>query len=399
MSYTLIGTSAFRKTNVALFAAGFNTFSILYCTQAILPEFSREFGISPAFASLSLSLTTITLAVSMLFLGSLSEVWGRKKLMGLSLIFASLLCIMTAFSSTFETLLVFRVIQGIVLAGLPSVAMAYLGEEIEPGSLGKAMGIYISGNAFGGVAGRLMTGVLTEYFNWSVALDVVSVISLLATFVFFMNLPDSQNFTSRSFELRQLTGSLRSHLQDKGMLCLFAIGFALLGSNVALYNYIGYALSAPPYSWNHTLVSFIFVIFFVGVFSSVWMGTLADRYGRKKVLLCTIAVTLIGSIVTLHPVLWIKITGLLLLTFGFFGSHSIASSWVGRRATHDKAQASSLYLFFYYAGSSIGGTVAGLCWSAYGWKGVIALIGVFLTTAFFLAVRLSKMPAQQTHVH
>ena len=41
-----------------------------------------------------------------------------------------------------------------------------------------------------------------------------------------------------------------------------------------------------------------------------------------------------------------KITGLLLLTFGFFGSHSIASSWVGRRATHDKAQASSLYLFF-----------------------------------------------------
>ena len=183
------------------------------------------------------------------------------------------------------------------------------------------------------------------------------------------------------------------------MLCLFAIGFALLGSNVALYNYIGYALSAPPYSWNHTLVSFIFVIFFVGVFSSVWMGTLADRYGRKKVLLCTIAVTLIGSIVTLHPVLWIKITGLLLLTFGFFGSHSIASSWVGRRATHDKAQASSLYLFFYYAGSSVGGTVAGLCWSTYGWKGVIALIGVFLTTAFFLAVRLSKMPAQQTHVH
>ncbi|MCM3544093.1 MFS transporter [Priestia megaterium] len=399
MSYTVIGTSAFRKTNVALFAAGFNTFSILYCTQAILPEFSREFGISPTFASLSLSLTTITLAVSMLFLGSLSEVWGRKKLMGLSLIFASLLCIMTAFSSTFETLLVFRVIQGIVLAGLPSVAMAYLGEEIEPGSLGKAMGIYISGNAFGGVAGRLMTGVLTEYFNWSVALDVVSVISLLATFVFFMNLPDSQNFTSRSFELRQLTGSLRSHLQDKGMLCLFAIGFALLGSNVALYNYIGYALSAPPYSWNHTLVSFIFVIFFVGVFSSVWMGTLADRYGRKKVLLCTIAVTLIGSIVTLHPVLWIKITGLLLLTFGFFGSHSIASSWVGRRATHDKAQASSLYLFFYYAGSSVGGTVAGLCWSAYGWKGVIALIGVFLTTAFLLAVRLSKIPAQQTHVH
>ena len=57
----------FSQNKCCAFAAGFNTFSILYCTQAILPEFSRKFGISPAFASLSLSLTTITLAVSMLF--------------------------------------------------------------------------------------------------------------------------------------------------------------------------------------------------------------------------------------------------------------------------------------------------------------------------------------------
>ncbi|MEK1830048.1 MFS transporter [Priestia megaterium] len=138
--------------------------------------------------------------------------------------------------------------------------------------------------------------------------------------------------------------------------------------------------------------------FFVGVFSSVWMGTLADRYGRRKVLLCTIAVTLIGSIVTLHPVLWIKITGLLLLTFGFLEVIPLQAAGWEEEPLMTKLRL-RLCICFYYAGSSVGGTVAGLCWSAYGWKGVIALIGVFLTTAFFLAVRLSKMSAQQTHVH
>ena len=81
MSYIHKETVAFRNTSVALFFAGFSTFAIMYSTQPLLPEFSREFHISPAMASLSLSMTTIALAVSMLFVGSLSEVKGRKPLM------------------------------------------------------------------------------------------------------------------------------------------------------------------------------------------------------------------------------------------------------------------------------------------------------------------------------
>ena len=56
--------------------------------------------------------------------------------------------------------------QGIVLAGLPPVAMAYLSEEIEPATIGAAMGIYIGGNAIGGMSGRLFTAAVTDYFSW-----------------------------------------------------------------------------------------------------------------------------------------------------------------------------------------------------------------------------------------
>ena len=78
MSHLSEGTAGFRRANRALFAGGLVTFSILYAVQPLIPVFSREFSISPAMGSLSLSVTTAALAVSMLILGSLSDSLGAK---------------------------------------------------------------------------------------------------------------------------------------------------------------------------------------------------------------------------------------------------------------------------------------------------------------------------------
>ncbi|MGZ3675487.1 MAG: MFS transporter [Ktedonobacterales bacterium] len=116
------------------------------------------------------------------------------------------------------------------------------------------------------------------------------------------------------------------------------------------------------------------------------------RFGRRRFLWVGVAIMLVGGIVTLPASVPIKIFGVAIFTFGFFGAHSIASSWVGRRAAGEKAQASALYLFFYYIGASVGGTSGGLFWSWLGWPGVIGLIAVFLVGAFAITLRLSKIP-------
>jgi YNFM family putative membrane transporter len=218
---------------------------------------------------------------------------------------------------------------------------------------------------------------------------VIGVISLLSALLFWRTLPPSRNFRPRKLQFGKLFGSMLSHLKDPGMLCLYGIGFLLMGSFVSLYNYIGFQLIAPPYHLSQTLVGWIFIVYIVGTFSSTWMGRLADRFGRRKVLWIGIAIMLAGGLLTLTTLLWLKIFGIAVFTFGFFGAHSIASSWVGRRAVHDRAQASSLYLFFYYVGSSIGGTAGGTFWSHFGWGGVIAMVAAFLLLAFVLSVRLS----------
>ncbi|MFS8515104.1 MAG: MFS transporter, partial [Planifilum fulgidum] len=184
MSRLTEGTPAFRRANGALFAGGFVTFSILYAVQPLIPVFAQDFAISPAMGSLALSVTTASLALSMLFLGSLSDSRGRKPIMVASLLLSSLLAMATAWSPNFSFLLLFRLMEGILLAGLPAVAMAYLGEEIDPSSLGMAMGLYISGNSIGGLAGRVLSGTLTDLFSWRLALAAIGGINLLLSLWF-----------------------------------------------------------------------------------------------------------------------------------------------------------------------------------------------------------------------
>ena len=399
MGYIQKGTPSFRNTNLAFFAAGFSTYANLYCVQPLLPEFTKEFNLSPAYASLSLSLTTLTLAIAMLITGSISESWGRKPIMVISMFAVSVLTILAAFASSFEYLLAFRILQGIVFAGLPSIAMAFLSEEIDPHSLGIAMGMYISGNSVGGLSGRIITGMVTTWFDWHTAIIAIGVLSIGASILFVLLLPASQHFEPQPLKIRQLFRSMISHLKDPGLLCLYGVGFLLMGSFVTIYNYLEFQLVDPPYSLSKALVSWIFILYLLGTVSSAWMGKLADKYGSKNILIISILLTGMGALTTLNTLLLVKIIGVALFTFGFFGGHSIASSWVGQRAAHDKAHASSLYLFFYYAGSSIGGTLGGIFWSTLGWSGVISMITLFLIVALSLGVILYFKQTKNLKVH
>jgi YNFM family putative membrane transporter len=382
------GTPAFRRSNLALFAAGVATFGLLYCVQPLMPEFSRHFGVSAALSALSLSLTSGVLAVTMLFAGALADSCQRKKTMSLALFTSALLVLASAAAPDWRSLLILRSILGLSLSGLPAVAMAYLSEEMHPDSIGLGMGLYISGSAVGGMGGRLLVGVLADFFGWRVGLAAMGAAGLAAATVFSRSLPPSRHFVPRRLDLRALPGRYADLFRDQGLPWLFAEGFLLLGAFVTIYNYIGYRLLAPPYALSQTAVGLIFGVYIVGIFSSTWVGHLGGRLGRRKVLWALFALMLAGVGLTLFAALWIIILGMVVVTFGFFGGHSIVSTWVGRRSGTSKAHAASMYLFAYYLGSSIAGACGGLFYAAHGWAGVAGFVAGLWTLGLLIAWRL-----------
>lgn len=387
-----VGTPEFRRINVALFCAGFITFVTLYDVQPLLPLFAGEFGVTPAMASLPLSFATIALALGMLLAGTVSETLGRRQVMTVALFLTSLLAVATLFSHSFASLLMVRLLQGLVLAGVPSVAMAYLGEEMDAQAIGHAMGLYISGNAMGGMTGRIGSALLCSYMPWHTAIALIGIISLLLSLLFFRMLPRSTNFRQRPFQFRYLFTSLYQHLQDPGLHCLYALAFLSMGGFVSLYNYIGFRLLAEPYNLSQFKVSLIFLVYLLGSFSSGVVGSLIHRFGRPFMIRLTLTTMLVGTLITLSGSLPVIVAGVGIFTCGFFCAHAIASSWVGRRARSAKAQASSLYLFSYYLGSSISGTVGGVFWQHFGWNGVAAMIALLTIAALGVAALLLRLP-------
>lgn len=386
------GTASFRHASLALGAAGFATFASLYCVQPLLPLFSQGFGVSPAGSSLSLSLSTAVLALSMLVAGPISERVGRARPMMLSMFATASLTLLAAAAPSWGALLAVRTLLGVALSGVPAIAMAYLAEEVEPRSVPAAMGIYVGSTALGGMSGRLLTGVVVDLSSsWRLAMAVTGLLSLVAAGCFWRWLPPSRRFqpSSRGGASAPLASYLQ-HLRDPGLRRLFGTGFLLMGAFVTMYNYAGYHLMAPPFSLSEAAVGAIFLVYLIGIPASPAFGRLAGRFGRPKMIALAALLILLGVAMSLSAHLWLVITGVTVITAGFFGGHAVASSGVGARARFAKAQAASLYLFFYYVGSSVIGTAGGLFWSALGWPGVTAFVAVLATAALVMAVQTAR---------
>ena len=391
-AYIEKGTPMFMRTVLALFSGGFATFALLYCVQPMMPALSHEFSINAAQSSLILSVATAMLACGLLITGPISDRLGRKPVMVAALFCAALATIASGLMPSWEGILLMRALVGLSLSGLAAVAMTYLSEEIHPQHIGLAMGLYIGGNAIGGMSGRLITGVLIDFVSWHTAMLIIGALALIAATVFWKILPPSRNFRASSLKPRNLINGFVMHFKDAGLPWLFLEAFVLMGAFVTLFNYIGYRLLADPYDLSQAVVGLLSVVYLSGIYSSAKIGSLADRLGRRRVLWATIVLMLAGITLTLFSPLPLIIIGMLIFTFGFFGAHSVASSWIGRRALKAKGQASSLYLFSYYAGSSIAGTAGGFFWHYAGWNGIGGFIIALLIVALLVALKLAKLP-------
>lgn len=382
------GTPAFLRVTLALFSAGLATFALLYCIQPILPLLSDTFQVTPAQSSLSLSVSTGMLAIGLLFTGPLSDAIGRKKVMVAALLMASCCTLLSALMTSWHGLLLMRALTGLSLSGVAAVGMSYLSEEMHPSVLAFSMGLYISGNSIGGMSGRLLGGLFSDFFNWRIAIAVIGCFSLLSALMFWRILPESGHFRAIKLRPKSLAINFRLQLRDSGLPLLFIEGFLLMGAFVTLFNYIGYRLMSQPWGLSQAAVGLLSLVYLTGVWSSPKAGTLTGKYGRGPVLITAVLIMGLGLALTLSSALLAIFGGMLLFSAGFFAAHSVASSWIGVRARRAKGQASSLYLFCYYAGSSVAGTSGGLFWHQYGWPGIVTFISVMLCGAVAIGGKL-----------
>lgn len=387
----LPGSAGYWRVVVALFAAGVLTFELLYSTQAILPALATRFEVSTTEATLTVSLTTLSLGLAMLVVGPLSDVVGRTRLIHLSMLLSTLCAIGCALAPSWTALLVLRCLMGVALAGLPAAATAYLREELHSSTQARAAGLYIGGTALGGMTGRLLTGYAAELGDWRWALSAAAALAAACALVVRRLLPDSRHFVAAPTGVRPMLSMARRAVSDPALLGLYVIGGCAFGAMVAMLNVITFRLEGPPFDLGLGAASLVFLVYPLGAISAAGFGRLADRFGRRGVLPIGAGVAVSGALLTLSPSLVVLVAGLSLLAIGFFGLHGVASGWVPARAHAggvSAGQAASLYTFTYYLGAAVFGSLGAQAWTGFGWTGVVAVTVALLVVTGGLAMLL-----------
>lgn len=394
-----------RRLLVALFGAGTAAFAQLYAPQSVLPDAARELATSASATALLVSAATLGLAVGVLPWAWVADRVGRVRAMTFAMLGATAVGLAIPFAPTFGLMVAGRAVEGLLVAGVPAVAMAYLTETlIDAGAssaVPRAAGTYVAGTSMGGLLGRLVAGGVAELFGWRAGVGAVAVACLVATVVFIWLAPRDRRVTKgdggpgapstdgQSPPEGHVPGGGRAGrlkvLLSPRLLALDAQGLLLMGGFVAVYNYLGFRLADEPFGLSSGVVSLVFLAYLAGTWSSARTGRLVMRHGRRRVLIVSTGVMAVGVAATLSGWLPLVLAGLVVLTAGFFGAHAVASGWTPVAAPQARTQAAAVYNLAYYAGSSVFGWLGGVGFALAGWPGTVGMVLVLVAVAASLA--------------
>ena len=390
----------YRKIIWALGAGGFANFMALYFVQPLLPSIAQNFDVSPAAAAATLSVPTIAMALTFIAVGPVSDRWGRQLIMRVSLVTTGVLAVAVALAPSWPLLLLARGLEGVALAGLPAVALAYLREEIHVDHHLRANSTYIMGTAVGGAAGRLLPCPVEQHLGWHGAAAAIGLLALAASVIMWFLLPHSVNFEPRAVRLTSMVDNTRRTLTDPALIALCVTAVAAMGTFVAVYNSIGFRLEAAPFALTGS-ATLVYLSYPVAIAGPAVARRVAGRYGRGPAALGGAGLLFTGVILTGSSRLPMIIVGLGLLAFAMLGTHSLTTGWTADRARRGHvgvAQASGTYMVANYLGSSVLGLLANQQWESHGWTGVTT-ITMITGTAAMIAIGAVLIIDRQHAVH
>jgi YNFM family putative membrane transporter len=361
---------------LALFFATVAVFSDLYVTQPILPLLSREFGVPPPTAALTVSVVVLMIALVSNAYGPLADAYGRKPVMVASCAGLAVPTLLCAVAPTFSALVALRALQGLLMPGVAAVAVAYLGDEYAGAALGPAVGSYVAASVLGGLTGRVASGWIASHFSWRAPFLVFGALTLLGALGMALHLPARPRAKSRS--VRSAFREMAGHLSDRRIVGGLLIGASVFFGFIAIFTYLPYYLTAPPFGLSTARVSGVYLVYVAGIATSWVAGRASERFGRRAIMAGGFLVAAAAALGTLAGSIPAIVFALVALCVGMFMVQGTAPAFVNATAREAKGGAGALYTTFYYLGAAFGSVLPGYAWQAWGWPGVVAAcLGAF----------------------
>lgn len=363
---------------------GFFAFLNVYSMQAVLPMVMHDFQASSVQAGLTVGATVLAVALVSPFMGMLSDAFGRKGIMCISMFALTVPTALIPLADSFNTLIALRFLQGLAVPGIVVVLTAYISEEFHASGVARMTATYVGGTVMGGFCGRFITGHTGHLLGWRGAFVTLAILNLVGALLVLWLLPPSRSFKAN----RDLRGGFRTlwrHLHHKRLMAACAVGFCVLFSLVGTFTYVNLYLASPAFGLSAAGLANVFSVYLVGVLITPLVGPYIARLGFLKSLLGALAISAAGLLMTLLPSLTGVIIGLAVCSTGVFICQSATISSIAKNVTEGRSLATGLYYMSYYAGGAVGTLVAGMAYESRGWGGSVLSIALIQALAAVIA--------------
>ncbi|MCO7058364.1 MFS transporter [Pseudomonas juntendi] len=293
---------------------GLDRFVVLYLFPVIIPEL----GLNNMQAGAVASVLAFTWAISTWVLGSLSDKYGRKRVLIYSSVFFSLMTWMTALAKSFTSMLVVRGLLGVGEGGVFSTSVAAIAMASRPEKKGMNLGIHQAFFPLLGIGlGPIIATQLNNYMPWEIVFVVVGIPGLILAFCIakVMKEPNAPLGQNSPHENAGAFAALRYRNIWVATVagCFFQTGLFVFSTFVALYltKVVGLELDTVGIiisGWG-----------FGGFIGMIAMPAISDRLGRKPIMVaCAAVYSVLMLIFVLYPLPPAAMFGLLFVA-GIFG--------------------------------------------------------------------------------
>ena len=367
------------KIEIAVCALVTAAFTNIYITQPILPVLEKEFDVTTAQVSFTVSFVILGILLSNLFFGYLADRVSIHPILYIGGFFVAAGAVICAMTNMFSVLVGARMLQGLFIPALTTSLAAWLSKNLPQERLSVVMGTYVAATVLGGLSGRLLGGWIHPPLHWRYAFISSAALIAVTTTLAALVLPaEHQRNDDSCKEEKKPSDGFLSLLIRKDLFPLFLCGSAGLLIFSSIFNFLPYRLSGAPFYFSTEMITLVYLVYILGIFLGPIAGQISQRYGGGNTLIlgCLILGGALGLL--LISSVWAVITGLLALCAGFFTIHATAVGLLNHKLSHSQGRANALYVLFYYAGGWLGITMAGFFFESMGWSGVILGVGAFV---------------------
>ena len=392
-----IPRSAVLALSLAAFASGIS----LRLTDALLPQFAREFDITLGCAANAITAFSIAYGLSQLFFGPVGDRFGKYRVIAFACAACALTATLCGLAQDFAQLEIARLLAGATAAAIIPLAMAWIGDVVPYDQRQPVLARFLIGQILGLSAGVFVGGFAADHLSWRVpffGIGLGFVAISVALFTIDRRLPAHARRVNRvaGHALRRMLSEFAQVLARPWarvvLLTVFLEGAFLYGAFAFIATHLHTRFGLPLAAAGSTLMLFGFG----GLLFAIASAALVRQLGEVGLTLVGGPLLAVGLLVIgVAPAWWWALPACFVAGLGFYMLHNTLQINATQMAPERRGAAVSAFASCFFLGQAVGIAVNGALVAAVGTGALISsgALGVLVVALSFSRLRATRAAA------